>query len=126
MIALLQIPVLALIRWIAGIHAKKFAANIKIGPWWHFWWSVVYAIPCAITAWLCHSWLLAVAFAIERFVVYNPLLNRIRNKSFFYIVADNSKPGFWDKIEVFWAGFYPYIWGLAVLGYIFIQIKFII
>jgi hypothetical protein len=118
---LLQIPALVLIYMIISIHSKRFEANKSIGPWWHLWWGFVYGVPTGIAAYLCHSYALAWVFALERFVLYNPMLNLMRNESFFYIVAKNSKPGFWDKIEVSWKGFYPYIWGLGFLGYIIIQ-----
>lgn len=121
MIRVLEIPILSLIIGICCIHANRFHQNIPIGKWFHFLWGCVYAAPSAFFAWQMHSWWLLGAFTIERFVFYNPILNLIRQRKFFYIVADNSKPGFWDKIEVWWANFYPYIWGLGVLAFIAIQ-----
>lgn len=118
---LFQIPLLALIAVITIIHANKFARNEKIGPWWHFWWGFVYGLPAVIFAYFCRSWWLLGAFMLERFVFYNPMLNIWRHKYFFYIVASNSKPGFWDKIELWWKGFYPYIWCAGVIAYIVVQ-----
>lgn len=121
MIRILQVPILAILIAICIIHAKRFFENKAIGPWFHLLWGCVYAVPCVFLAWRYHSWIMLGAFVIERFVFYNPTLNILRDEKFFYIVTDNSKPGFWDKIEVWWGGFYPYIWGVGVLGYIIIQ-----
>jgi hypothetical protein len=124
MIRLLQIPALILILVITTMHAHRFNANKPVGPWWHLWWSCIYGIPCGIAVWqFGWNWWLAGAFVLERFVFYNPILNFKRDprRPFFYITAKNSKPGFWDKIETWMAGFYPYTWGLGALGFITIQ-----
>lgn len=121
MIRLLQIPMLAIIIAVTCIHAHRFAANKPINGWFHFLWGLVYAAPASFFILEKHSWWLLLAFTLERFIFYNPILNIFRTEKFFYIVADNSKPGFWDKIEVWWAGFYKYIWFLVLAGYIYIQ-----
>lgn len=125
MIRVLEIPMLSLIIGICAIHAHRFHENIPITKWFHFWWGFAYGVPAAFLAWRYESWWLLGTFTIERFVFYNPVLNLIRfgweSDKFFYIVADNSKPGLWDKIEVWWKGYYRYIWGLGVIAFIIIQ-----
>lgn len=121
MIALWQILTLAMIIAITWFHKKRFDANKPVGPWWHFWWSCVYGIPAGVIAWHYHSYWLAAAFVLERFVFYNWILNLRRGRAFFYVVSKNSKPGFWDKIYTWFNKFYPYIWGAGVICYIIIQ-----
>ena len=116
-----QIPLFGLIVLITWIHKKRFVANIPIDGWWHLRWGFVYGVPAIAIAWWQHSWQLGVLFAIERFIFYDQVLNIWRKEKFFYIVATNSKPGFWDKIKLGMGVFYPYIWGLIFVVYIYLQ-----
>lgn len=119
------LEILALVLMIGITYYHYYVYNVKkrkIGKWFHFWWGVVYTIPCVIAVWLLKwNWVMAGAFILERFVFYNPILNTWRHLGIFYIVADNSVLGMWDKIEIWWRGFYPYIWGAGVIGFIVIQ-----
>lgn len=121
MIRLMQFPLLGLIVYITWLHMKRFKANIQIDAWWHLRWGFAYGVPAAAISWWGHSWQLAVAFLIERFLFYDQILNLWRKEKFFYIVATNSKPGMWDKIKMWLGPTYPFVWGLFVIGYIAFQ-----
>lgn len=120
----LEIPALGIIIAICAIHAHRFAANIKIGPWFHIVWGCIYASVMAFMAWQVKSWWLLGGFAIERFVFYNMTLNILRYgwrwDSLFYIHAEKNG-SWWDRIELAWKGLYPYIWGVGVLAFVIIQ-----
>lgn len=122
MIRLFEILFLVLIIVITWIHAKRFAQNKPIGPWFHFVWGCVYFIPVIFFAWQLHSWWLAGAATLERFVFYNPILNyqRIPRMNWFYIHSGKNG-SWWDDLELLWAKAYPWAWGLAALGFIIIQ-----
>lgn len=125
MIRILEIMMLSVIIAICMIHAHRFESNKPIGRWFHFWWGFAYAVPAVFFTWRYESVWLLIAFAVERFVFYNPVLNIIRfgweKDKFFYLHAENSKPGLWDKIEIWWAGFYPFIWALGALALVIVQ-----
>lgn len=120
---IVEIVFLGIVYSICKLHADKFKANIKITPEFHFVWAVIYAVPVIIVSLIYQSWWLLAALCFERFVLYNIVLNKIRGEKMFYIVANNSKPGFWDKIEVWWGKFYPVAWGLGILIFGFLQTK---
>lgn len=120
MMALLQIPMLAVIITITLIHAKRFAENKAIGVWFHFTWGCVYFIPAAFLCWQMGSYWLAGAFCLERFVFYNFILNIIRKEKFFYLHA-GVNGSWWDDLELLWVKAYPWFWAASVLGFIAIQ-----
>lgn len=120
---ILQIPIFIAIFLIAYIHADRFNRNIPIGPAFHFMWGAAYAILAGFIAWRYHSWMLLIAFAFERFVLYNPLLNyqRTPQKSFFYLGTSPINRSWWDDLELIWAKAYPWIWGTGLLGWIIVN-----
>jgi hypothetical protein len=120
MIRLFQILFVILIIVITDIHARRFKANKPIGPLFHFTWAAVYFIPAVLFAWHLGSWWLAGASAVERFVLYNPILNLIRGEKFFYLHSGKNG-SWWDDLELMWSRVYPWIWGLGVLIFIIIQ-----
>lgn len=122
MIRLLQIPMLGVMVAICAIHAKRFADNKAIGLWFHFIWGCVYFIPATFLAWQMSSYWLAGAFVIERFVFYNPILNRMRGKAFFYLSVNSQTPSWWDSIEIGWRNAYPYVWIFSCVAFMIIQV----
>jgi hypothetical protein len=112
---------LIMICAVCQIHANRFARNKPTGPWFHFFWAIAYAAPCAVISWLDGSWMLAVALAMERFVSYNLILNRIRNKPPLYLHAGDTG-SLWDQLELWWKGAYPYFLCAGVIIFITIQL----
>jgi len=116
MIRLYEIAALILIIGITSIHAHIFENNVKIGPWFHFLWGMVYFIPCGIIAWLTGSWWLAGAFLFERLVFYNPILNLIRERPFFYQGSGPVHAALTNKFYT------PIAWIGYIVGFITINI----
>jgi hypothetical protein len=121
MIRLYEAAMLGVIIGITKIHADKFAQNKPISPSFHFLWAVVYFIPCSVIAFIYGSWWLLSLFVLLRFISYNIALNIWRTKPFFYIHSglNGSK---WDELELKWSGLYPFLWGVGVLLFIYINI----
>lgn len=120
MIRLFEVGFLLEIYIIARIHAARFAKNKPIGPLFHAEWALIYFIPPVLLAWHLHSWWLIGAAVLERFLLYNPILNGIRHETFFYLHAgDNGS--LWDDLETAWAEAYHWIWSISLLGYIAYQ-----
>jgi hypothetical protein len=101
----------------------------KIGPWFHLFWAcpyaglIVYIYFHNLDVLPITDRLIAIScFSIERFVFYNPILNKFRNNSLFHIVYSNSKPGMWDKIYIWLGKFYPYV--MIAFFIIFIGLQF--
>ena len=117
MIRFWEIPALILIIVVCYIHAGIFARNRIIGPWFHFLWAMSYFIPCGVIAYFTRSWWLAGAFIMERAVFYNPVLNLIRQRPFFYqgsATANNHAIS---------NGLYtPFLWIVYIIGFIIINI----
>ena len=127
MIRLWEIAFLGLIIGITKIHADKFAANKPISPLFHAMWTLIYFVPGTFLAWRYSSWWLVAACILERFVFYNVVLNIWRfgwnAKKFFYIHSGENG-SVWDDLELKWASFYPFAWGIGMLGFIIIQFMY--
>ena len=113
MIRLWEIAALGLIIGTCVIHAHRFAANKSVGPLFHTIWAVIYFAPLLLISWFEASWVLALAFVIERFFFYNPVLNLIRHRPFFYLSVKSDHPSWWDELEIKWRAAYPYVWALS-------------
>jgi hypothetical protein len=111
---------------IAEYHAHLFIANKKINNSFHFWWACAYFIPAFYVALVMFdNWYLLAAFTAERFFFYNPLLNLMRNKTFFYLsTASGNSSSWWDRLEIKWKNIYPDIWVLS--GILLITLQFFI
>jgi hypothetical protein len=114
---------MAMICW---VHAAWFVNNIKTGPWFHAVFGAVYAVPVIWIGWFWrHDLVLIVALVTERFVVYNPMLNLIRDKPFFYLSVNNDHPSWWDELEMKYNHLYPFVWIASLILFVLIQFKFI-
>lgn len=116
MIRFYEIAALMIIIGVCAIHADIFARNRIIGPWFHALWAGVYFIPCGVMAYLTGSWWLAGAFIMERAIFYNPILNLMRDKPFFYQGSNslNHAVTNWLYTPVLWIGY--------IIGFIIINI----
>ena len=116
---------LFLIIVVTFVHEQWFKENLPTGPFFHLGFSLVYIVPMIwIGSSPQHSLFLTAAIAVERFSFYNPLLNMMREKPFFYLSVNNTNPSLWDKIEIRWGKLYPLVWVLSLT--IFIIFQFII
>ena len=116
---LFEIGMLGVIIGICAIHAKRFRDNIPTGDWFHILWALIYFIPCVVMCLLWGSWWLAAAFVAERMVFFNPVLNKMRGKSFFY--TGNTVTG--SVIDKILGKAFPIVWGISVIIFVFIQFK---
>lgn len=123
MIWIFQFILLLLIFGIAEKHASLFKENKKIGLWFHTLWGLVYFIPAAFIALeIYDSWFIMATFALERFVFYNVILNKIRGLGIFYLsVASGEDASIWDRIEIWWGKWYEYLFFVFLALYIFAQ-----
>lgn len=121
MIRLLEIPALILIVGITYWHSRLFAKNRKVSPLFHTLWAAVYIAPVIVEAIRYQSWWLFIALTLERFVFYNPILNKWRGKFFFYLSVNSLNPSLWDRLELRWVKAYPYVWVASFIGFIAIQ-----
>ena len=121
MMHLWQIAFVSLLLVICAIHTHIFRVNKPVGPLFHLIWMVIYFVPPAIIWAVNRSYELAGASVLIRFVLYNPVLNYLRHRPFFYLSVNSKNPSLWDKIELKWSGLYPWIWGTGFLGLIIIQ-----
>lgn len=120
MIRLWQILFIVLIIGIAKYHANLFQKNKPIGPLFHAIWAAIYFVIPAGLSWYLHSWWLIGAAVLLRFVAYNPILNTIRKKNWFYLHSgDNGS--LWDDFENAWAETYVWIWSICLLGFVAYQ-----
>ena len=104
------------------VHAWWFSRNIPTGVWFHFLFAMAYVVPMIWIGWFWqHNIWLVVALVALRFVLYNPLLNLMRDKPFFYLSVNNSNPSWWDSLEIHWSNLYPYIWAGSIVGFIILQ-----
>lgn len=99
---------------ICAIHREIFDEQRTIGPWFHFVWAVIYAIPCGIIALAERSWILGLIFVFERAMLYNPILNYMRHRPFFYL----GSVAITDQV---YGNYYPYIWAAYTAGFISLQ-----
>jgi len=116
LIRLYEILALIAIIGITSVHAHIFNENRKIGPWFHFLWAAVYFIPCGVIAYLTGSYWLAGAFILERAVFYNPILNLIRQRPFFYKGYGTIHPAITNFLYT------PLLWVVYILAFITINI----
>jgi hypothetical protein len=117
MIRLWEIAALGIITGTCIIHANIFARNRIIGPWFHFIWAAVYFIPLGAIAYLNGSWWLAGVFIMERAVFYNPILNLIRQRPFFYQGSATANNHAISNIL-----YTPILWLVYIAGFIIINI----
>ena len=115
MTRLWDIPYLLFIIWICITHARIFARNKPIGPLFHIFWAGIYMIPVIPIAVFCHNWLIVCAVILERLVFFNPILNLIRDKPFFYQGSQVLNHAITNTLYT------PLSWLLAVGGFIAIQ-----
>lgn len=115
MIFVWEIIFLIVIFAICDVHKKKFDENKKISPLFHIAWAAVYFVPAYFVAIVMYdSWWLLCYFLLLRFVAYNPILNLLRKRDFFYLsVASGASASWWDKVEISWANAYQIVWYLA-------------
>jgi hypothetical protein len=104
----------------AGYHAYRFNNHIKTGSAFHLLWATITGAIIVLVCWLAGwNYLLAGALAIERFILFNPLLNLMRKprKPFFYI--SSGKNGSWmDRVLT---KVYEPACAIAVTGFIILQ-----
>jgi len=102
---------------IAMFQAGKFAANVAIS---HTFWAVVVAAEIILLS--CFSkrkWAMAATLVLERIIVFNPVINLIRKKPFFYV--NSWKHGSWmDKYLP--KGYYPYLFVAACIALLCIKL----
>lgn len=108
-----------LILIICRIHASLFYHNRPVGPLFHSVFALVYIIPAVyVSVFVYHDILLLIEFGLLRFMLYNPALNEMRRKPFFYLSVNSENPSWWDRIEIKWGKAYPYVWALSLVLYI--------
>lgn len=108
---IVEIIFFLLIFGITEYHAQRFKDNKTTGPLFHIFWAALYFIPAGYVSFVMfQGWWLPVALCLERFVLYNFLLNLIRYKPFFYLSIQSKNSSWWDKIEIGWGKAYPYVW----------------
>lgn len=101
--------------WIADYQAQRFDAQKTIS---HFWWAFAVGVM-VVGAWLLtdKNYLFALALVMERIWFFNPTLNLLRKKSFFY--TNSSKNGSWIDAHI--GNIYPYIFVISLSVFIFLQ-----
>ena len=128
---LYPIGFLCLIMVTAIIHKKLYDDNYKIPMDFHAAWASLYIIPMIVIMgiywimdrWLTGLWIIGLV-SLERFSVYNIVLNRMRGKPMFYLsVQSKTDPSFWDGMELKYKKYYPYIWAISTAGFIYLLIR---
>jgi hypothetical protein len=113
---------LALILVICAIHAHRFEKIEPIGPLFHFVWAGVYGLGMAFWYLLLRDDLLMLALLVLRFVAYNPLLNWMREKDWWY-VGSGVNGSWWDRLEEKYASVYKVLWFAVLVELIIIQFQ---
>jgi hypothetical protein len=94
-------------------QAGRFAAGIAVSH--TFWAAAVLAEIILLSFFSKHKWAMAAKLILERIIVFNPVLNLIRHRPFFYTNAsgswlDGHLPHGW-----YMAGFIASLLGLELL-----------
>lgn len=93
----------------------------------HWTWAAFYINVVGWSYFIDYSIILPVELILVRMISFNFFLNRLRTpkKPWFYI-SNQKEGGSWvDRIETFLYGkFYPEIWGIYCLGFIYFNIKY--
>lgn len=112
-----EIIFLIIIFAITDIHRIQFEKNRAISPLFHAVWALVYFVPCFVISFIFYeSWWMLAYLLLLRFVAYNPILNVMRKKDWFYLsVNSGASASWWDKVEISWAKAYQLIWYLAAV-----------
>jgi len=107
---------------IADLQAQIIEKNKPIN---HTVWGLVFVTLGGIGLWFQFSWWFAAALVIEHFIFFAPLLNFLRHprKPFFYISSQPKTGSIWDKWLIKIESIYPYLYIIAVIGFILIQWK---
>jgi type IV secretory pathway TrbD component len=122
---------LCLILVTSLVHKRLYDDNYKIPLDFHAAWASLYILPMIVIFviyWLMDRfmtglWVVGLV-ALERFSLYNPILNLMRHKSFFYLsVQSKTDPSFWDGLELKYKKYYPYVWLLSTAGFIYLLIR---
>lgn len=114
---ILEIVFLIVIFAICDIHRNEFEKNKPISHLFHIIWALIYFVPCFVIAIIFYeSWWLLTYLLLLRFVAYNPILNLLRKKDWFYLsVNSGASASWWDKVEISWSKAYQLIWYLAAV-----------
>lgn len=123
MIFIFEFILLLLIFGIAEKHARVFEDNKKVSWFFHAGWGLVYFIPAWFISFIMYDDILVgLSFLFTRFAAYNPILNKIRDKDFFYLSVQGENPSWFDRIELKWKDAYPYVWAASLAGFIALQV----
>lgn len=117
MIFLYEIIFLIIIFAICDIHRIQFEKPKPISPLFHIVWALIYFVPVFIISIVFYdSWWFLACLLLLRFVAYNPILNKMRKKDWFYLsVYSGASASWWDKVEISWSKAYQLIWYLAAV-----------
>jgi hypothetical protein len=105
--------------WIADYQAHQFAVGKSIS---HFFWAAVIGFLIAGGWYVEHAdYWFAGALLLERVWAFNPMLNKFRNKPFFY--THSGKNGSWIDAHI--GDSYPWIFVTALAAFMVINIFFL-
>lgn len=101
---------------IADYHASLFDHQKKIN---HTFWALVVGVVIGVFTWASRwDWWFAGALLAERMWCFNPMLNLIRHKPFFYVHSDKVG-GSWLDSKI--GNAYPYVFATSLAGFIIAQ-----
>lgn len=119
---LYEIAMLAMIVAVCKIQAGIFAKNTSIGTWFHVLWACPFAGYVIVLFFITHhNYWLSAALALEHFAFFNPILNYIRQKPFFYLGVKTKTEAWTDIVLEAIDNAYPIIWVAIVLLFIVTQ-----
>jgi len=101
---------------IADYHAGKFDAGKSINH--TFWAFVVGSVILLFTIVSKWNWWYGGALLLERMWCFNPVLNLIRKKPFFYVHSDKVGGSLLDSII---GNAYPYVFISSLAGFVTLQ-----
>ena len=97
---------------VAKIQSHLFSQNERIN---HGLWLTVYVAVAIICSLLLHNWIVFMVLVLQRMVIFNPILNLLREKAFFYTDTADPQGSWFDRL---WGKWYPTVWIISALSLI--------
>lgn len=100
---------------IADYHASRFAIDKSIN---HTFWAAIVGALIVGATWISGwNWWFGLALLMQRTWCFNPILNLIRQKPFFY--TNSGKGG--SLMDRFAGKYYEYVFGFSLIVFIVLQ-----